>query len=213
MNAKKRIEVMEICNEIGLPIIEDAVYQDLWFDKPISKPLKAYDKNGIVLHIGSMSKVISPGLRIGWIVGSEPVIQRLADIKMQTDYGSSSISQQIAAEWFTNGLYDEHLLFVRTQLKKRRDFMLKMLEEYFCDIATWYEPVGGFYIWLHMNVPVSNRSLFDKALKEKILLNLGTLYDRSANQFLRLSYSYATLEEIEIGIKKLAQLMKSKRRK
>lgn len=208
MNAKKRIEVMEICNEIGLPIIEDAVYQDLWFDKPISKPLKAYDKNGIVLHIGSMSKVISPGLRIGWIVGSEPVIQRLADIKMQTDYGSSSISQQIAAEWFTNGLYDEHLLFVRTQLKKRRDFMLKMLEEYFCDIATWYEPVGGFYIWLHMNVPVSNRSLFDKALKEKILLNLGTLYDRSANQFLRLSYSYATLEEIEIGIKKLAQLMK-----
>ena len=117
MDTKKRTEVMEICNEIGLPIIEDAVYQDLWFDAPISKPLKAYDKNGIVLHIGSMSKVISPGLRIGWIVGSEPVIQRLADIKMQTDYGSSSISQQIAAEWFTNGLYDEHLQFVRTKLK------------------------------------------------------------------------------------------------
>ncbi|HDR4423309.1 TPA: PLP-dependent aminotransferase family protein [Bacillus cereus] len=208
MNAKKRIEVMEICNEIGLPIIEDAVYQDLWFDEPISKPLKAYDKNGIVLHIGSMSKVISPGLRIGWIVGSEPVIQRLADIKMQTDYGSSSISQQIAAKWFTNGLYDGHLEFVRTQLKKRRDFMLQMLEKYFCDIATWNEPAGGFYIWLHMKVPVSNRSLFDKALKEKILLNPGTLYDRSANQFLRLSYSYATLEEIEIGIKKLAQLIK-----
>ncbi|PFB31474.1 GntR family transcriptional regulator [Bacillus cereus] len=208
MNAKKRIEVMEICNEIGLPIIEDAVYQDLWFDEPVSKPLKAYDKNGIVLHIGSMSKVISPGLRIGWIVGSEPVIQRLADIKMQTDYGSSSISQQIAAEWFADGLYDEHLQFVRTKLKKRRDFMLQMLEEYCRDIATWYEPTGGFYIWLHMNVPVSNRNLFDKALKEKILLNPGTLYDRSANQFLRLSYSYATLEEIEIGIKKLAQLMK-----
>ena len=59
-----------------------------------------------------MSKVISPGLRIGWIVGPEPVIQRLSDIKMQTDYGSSTISQKIAAEWFTNGLYDEHLRFV-----------------------------------------------------------------------------------------------------
>ncbi|PGK32666.1 GntR family transcriptional regulator [Bacillus anthracis] len=207
MNAKKRKEVMEICNEIGLPIIEDGVYQDLWFDESVSKPLKAYDKNGIVLHIGSMSKVISPGLRIGWIVGSEPVIQRLADIKMQTDYGSSSISQQIATEWFTNGLYDEHLQFVRIQLKKRRDFMIQMLEKHCHDIATWYEPTGGFYIWLHINVPVSSRSLFDKALKEKILLNPGTLYDRSANQFLRLSYSYATLEEIEIGITKLAQLM------
>lgn len=86
--------------------------------------------------------------------------------------------------------------------------MLQMLEKYCHDIATWYEPAGGFYIWLHMNIPVSNRSLFDKALKEKVLLNPGTLYDRSANQFLRLSYSYATLEEIEIGIKKLAQLMK-----
>ena len=117
MDTKKRTEVMEICNEIGLPIIEDAVYQDLWFDAPISKPLKAYDKNGIVLHIGSMSKVISPGLRIGWIVGPEPVIQRLADIKMQTDYGSSSISQQIATEWFKDGLYEEHLQFVRGELK------------------------------------------------------------------------------------------------
>ncbi|TKI99198.1 PLP-dependent aminotransferase family protein, partial [Bacillus cereus] len=66
----------------------------------------------------------------------------------------------------------------------------------------------GFYIWVHIKVPISYRSLFDKALQEKVLLNPGTLYDRSANQFLRLSYSYATLEEIEIGIKKLAQLMK-----
>ncbi|PFN28363.1 PLP-dependent aminotransferase family protein [Bacillus cereus] len=208
MNENKRKEVMEICNEIGLPIIEDAVYQDLWIDAPVSKPLKAYDKNGIVLHIGSMSKVISPGLRIGWIVGSEPVIQRLADIKMQTDYGSSSISQQIAAEWFTNGLYEEHLQFVRSELKKRRDFMLSMLKKYCSEIATWHEPTGGFYIWLHVNVPISNRSLFDKALQEKILLNPGTLYDRSANQFLRLSYSYATVEEIEVGIKKVAQLIK-----
>ncbi|MGE6551421.1 PLP-dependent aminotransferase family protein [Bacillus mycoides] len=208
MNAKKREEVMEICNEIGLPIIEDAVYQDLWFDAPVSKPLKAYDKNGIVLHIGSMSKVISPGLRIGWVVGSESVIQRLADIKMQTDYGSSSISQQIAAEWFENGLYDEHLQFVRSELKKRRDFMISMLEKYCSGIATWHEPVGSFYIWLHINLPISNRSLFEKALQEKVLLNPGTLYDRSANQFLRLSYSYATVEEIEVGIKKVAQLIK-----
>ncbi|MGN4423301.1 PLP-dependent aminotransferase family protein [Bacillus cereus group sp. MYBK30-1] len=208
MNAKKRKEVMGICNEIGLPIIEDAVYQDLWFDAPVPKPLKAYDKNGIVLHIGSMSKVISPGLRIGWIVGAEPVIQRLADIKMQTDYGSSSISQQIAAEWFTDGLYDEHLQLIRSELKKRRDFMISMLEKYCSEIATWHESAGSFYIWLHMNLPFSNRSVFEKTLQEKVLLNPGTLYDRSANQFLRLSYSYATLEEIEIGIKKVAQLIK-----
>lgn len=116
--------------------------------------------------------------------------------------------KEIAAEWFENGLYDEHLQFVRSELKKRRDFMISMLEKYCSGIATWHEPVGSFYIWLHINLPISNRSLFEKALQERVLLNPGTLYDRSANQFLRLSYSYATVEEIEVGIKKIAQLIK-----
>ncbi len=86
-------------------------------------------KTELYYILGVLSKVISPGFRIGWIVGSEPVIQRLADIKMQTDYGSSSISQQIAAEWFADGLYDEHLQFVRTKLKKRRDFYVANVRE------------------------------------------------------------------------------------
>ncbi|KFN01147.1 PLP-dependent aminotransferase family protein [Bacillus clarus] len=209
MDDERRKEVIKVCNEIGLPIIEDAVYQDLWFDSLVTKPLKAYDKNGIVLHIGSMSKVISPGLRIGWIVGSEPVIQRLADIKMQTDYGSSSISQQIAAEWFESGLYYKHLQYIRSELKKRRDLMLRMLEKYCKGIATWHVPTGSFYIWLHIHLEISNRNLFEKALQENILLNPGNMYDRNAGQFLRLSYSYATLDEIEIGIKKVAQLIRN----
>lgn len=167
MNEQRRQEVMKVCNEIGLPIIEDAVYQDLWFDSSPPNPLKTNDTNGIVLHIGSMSKVISPGLRIGWIVGPEPVIKRLADIKMQMDYGSSSLSQRAAAEWFASGLYEKHIQQMRVELKKRRDFMLKMLEKYCRDIATWQIPTGGFYIWLQIEPNISIRELFEKALQEK----------------------------------------------
>ncbi|KEK24174.1 GntR family transcriptional regulator [Bacillus gaemokensis] len=209
MNDKRRKEVMKVCNEVGLPIIEDAVYQDLWFDTPASKPLKAYDRNGSVLHIGSMSKVISPGLRIGWVVGPETVIQRLADIKMQMDYGSSSFSQRVASEWFSSGLYDEQIQYIRIELKKRRDFMLQMLRQYCTGVATWHVPSGGFYIWLQIQPKIHSRDLFQKALQENVLLNPGTLYDRNASQFLRLSYSYASLHEMEMGIKKIAKLIKS----
>ncbi|MGG2066018.1 PLP-dependent aminotransferase family protein [Bacillus sp. S14(2024)] len=207
MNEARRQVLMETCNEIGLPIIEDGVYQDLWMDSMTSKPLKAYDRHGNVLYVGSMSKTISPGLRIGWIVGPEPVIGRLADIKMQTDYGSSSLSQQVAAHWFLSGLYEEHLGYIRKELQTRRDVALQALERHFAHIATWDIPKGGFYIWLHIIPAFSIQELFHKALKAGILLNPGNLYDRNSNQYLRISYSYASLYDIERGIEKLARII------
>ncbi|MDA6162105.1 aminotransferase class I/II-fold pyridoxal phosphate-dependent enzyme, partial [Escherichia coli] len=73
--------------------MEDDIYRELWLDEMPPPPLKAMDKNGQVLYMGSLSKTLSPGLRIGWVAAPEPVIDRLADLKMQTDYGSSSLSQ------------------------------------------------------------------------------------------------------------------------
>lgn len=108
------------------------------------------DKNGTVLYIGSMSKALSPGLRIGWVVGPEPVIDRLADIKMQTDYGASSLSQWAVAEWLSSGHYGVHLEQMRTSLRIRRDLTLKVLEEKFAGIAEWKKSSGGFYIWLRL---------------------------------------------------------------
>ncbi len=162
----------------------------------------------MVLYLGSMSKTISPGLRIGWIVGPEAVIERLADIKMQTDYGSSSLSQWAAAEWFSSGLYDEHMRYIREQLKIRRNATVRSLEKHFTDIATWNFPKGGFYVWVHLTPSLSIRELFEKALKEGILLNPGNLYDRDAIQYLRISYAYAPLSDIEDAIARLAIIVK-----
>lgn len=97
-----------------------------------------------------MSKTLSPGLRIGWVVGPNPVIERLADIKMQTDYGSSSLSQWTVAEWLSSGLYHRHLDEVRKTLKVRKDVLIDSLQRYFSDTATWSVPKGGFYIWLRL---------------------------------------------------------------
>lgn len=207
MPLEKREKLIQFCEKEGLPIIEDDVYREIWFEASPPPPLKALDKNGLVLYVGSISKNLSPGLRIGWIVGPEQVIARLADLKMQSDYGSSSISQNVAAELFASGLYEEHNDILRKKVKARRDTTLKALNEHFNEIATWNIPTGGYFIWLKLNHPISMYKLFVKALNRKILVHPGNLYEFHSNQHIRISYSNATLEEIGQGIKVLSELV------
>jgi len=208
MSPARRQELLNICSRERLPVIEDDVYGDLWFEQPAPLPLKARDQQGLVLYLGSMSKTLGPGLRIGWIVGPEPVIDRLADIKMQTDYGSSALSQHAVAQWLSEGLYEEHLTRIRRELKLRRDYMLRLLEEEYRELADWNRPQGGFYIWLRFKQPLSIRSLFDQALTEGILLNPGMIYDRNDRQHLRLSYAYASMEELRDGLQRLSRMVR-----
>ncbi|PAD76832.1 PLP-dependent aminotransferase family protein [Paenibacillus campinasensis] len=207
MTAERRKALLQVCTQERLPIIEDDVYRDLWFDEAPPPPLKALDRQGMVLHIGSMSKTLGPGLRIGWIAGPEPVINRLADIKMQTDYGSSSLSQFAVARWLATGQYEQHLIEIRAALKQRRDLVLNLLEQHFQGLASWTVPQGGFYIWLHLMKKTPIRHLFEQALKEGLLLNPGQVYDRQDRQHLRLSYAYASLEQLEFGLQRLADLI------
>lgn len=209
MTEGRRKSIIKVCQQEQLPIIEDDVYRELWLDAPPPTPLKALEKEGLVLYLGSLSKSLSPGLRIGWIVGPEPVIERLADIKMQHDYGSSSLSQWAAAEWFASGLYQTHLEEVRAQLRIRREVACNTLEDHFSDIATWQIPKGGFYIWLILNQAVSMQKLFKEALDHGLLIHPGNIYDTLSNRHLRLSYSYASLPEMENGLFRLSTLIRS----
>lgn len=208
MTEKRRKEILSKCEDVRLPIIEDDVYRELWLDEEPPCAIKSLDSKGIVLYMGSISKSLSAGLRIGWLVGSEAVIERLGDIKMQTDYGSSSLSQWVLAEWISSGLYNEYLHTVRKELSIRREVTLRALNKYFSDIATWQEPKGGFYVWTRINKKISINNLFSEALKEKLLINPGKIYDFSDNQYLRISYSYADLDDLEKGLIKLSYLIR-----
>jgi GntR family transcriptional regulator, regulator for abcA and norABC len=208
MSQNRREELMKICQKEKLPIIEDDVYRELWVDTPPPNPIKSIDKNGLVLYVGSVSKTLSPGLRIGWIVGPEPVIERLSDIKMQSDYGSSSLSQLTVAKWMETGLYEEHLDTLRKQLYYRRQVALEYLEQYFSDIATWNIPAGGYYIWVTLKYKLGMYKLFHEACKMGILLYPGYIYDSNFNYSLRISYSYAPIKDLQNGLYKLSKLVK-----
>lgn len=204
MSEQRRKEIISLSKKEQLPIIEDDAYGDIWFEEKPPQPLKAMDHEGNILYLGTFSKTVSPGLRIGWLVGPEPVIERLADIKMQTDYGSSGLSQWAAAEWLSQGYYEEHLTRIRRVLKQRRDAALHFLKQYAGDIATWRIPAGGFYIWVAFHKTLTISRFFHELLKQQVLVNPGSIYDGEDRNSIRLSYSYASIADLETGIKAAA---------
>ncbi|RAU91530.1 PLP-dependent aminotransferase family protein [Paenibacillus sp. YN15] len=209
MSGKRRKEVLQACQELRLPIIEDDVYGELWLDEPPPPPpIKSMDSHGDVLYLGSLSKSVSPGLRIGWVVGPRTVIDRLADIKMQIDYGASSLSQWAALQWLEGGRHERHLEQLRTQLRQRRAVTAAALDREFGGLARWTIPGGGFYIWLEFNRSLPMKLLFDAALREGVLLNPGTVYGAEEKSCLRISYSYAPPEQLSRAIEILARLVR-----
>lgn len=197
---EEKYSFYEVCKSLSLPIIEDDVYCELAFEE-LTKSLKSIDTAGQVLYLGSMSKTLSPGLRIGWIIASTPVIKRLADIKMQMDYGSSAFSQEIVTHWLTTGLYEQHVEQLKQELKRRAVFMEKLLVRYFTGIATWQSPLGGFYIWIRFTKPIVTTDFFFKLLKRKVLINPGYIYEPRDAYHIRLSYAYATEDDLHKALR------------
>lgn len=209
MSEKRREDLMAFALKYSLPIIEDDAYRELWLDKEAPLPLKARDAFGNVLYMGTFSKTLAAGLRIGWLVGPQPVIERLGDIKMQMDYGASSVSQALACHLLTSGSYAHYIQSLREEMRRRRALVLSFLKVNFSDLATWQVPAGGFYIWLKLNKPLSMNMLFKKALSEHLLINPGDIYDYEHNPYLRLSYAYADLDDLEAGISTLAKVVRA----
>lgn len=203
MSGARRRALIDCCVANRLPIIEDGAYQDLYFgdngdsdgDNGMPTPLKSLDETGMVITLGSASKALAPGLRIGWIVADRSIVHRLADVKMQMDYGASVLSQWVYARFLTSGLYDEYLVGLKRELRRRRDAAAETLDRLFGGIARWAVPQGGFYIWLTFDRPIKTGRLFQLALDRGVLLNPGDIYDFEGDNSLRLSYSYTTPEE------------------
>ncbi|RAI82911.1 PLP-dependent aminotransferase family protein [Macrococcoides goetzii] len=203
-------EVMERlikeCNELGLPIIEDDIYSEIWFDNEPPLPMKSYDLNNNIIYLGSLSKTVSPGLRIGWVIANHNVVKNLAELKMQTDYGASSIAQYVASKWLQYH-HDEHINQLIKKLKYKSKKMIQSLDTYFSDIAIWNEPQGSFYIWLKFKEKINMNKLFETCIENNILIHPGEIYDEKQKYALRLSYAYVDELEIDKTIKLLRKIV------
>ncbi|MDU9418709.1 PLP-dependent aminotransferase family protein [Staphylococcus lloydii] len=210
LSIKEKENIMTCSKLHNIPIIEDDIYRDIWIDSKPECPIKALDTNGNVIHISSFSKSIAPAIRIGWVIASEKIIEQLADIRIQIDYGSSILSQMVVYELLKNGNYDNHTNRLRKILKDKRDYMLNILDKDFSTLAQWNVPEGGFFIWLTFEEEINIKRLFSELInKEKILLNPGFIYGSEDNT-VRLSYAFESKENINFALGKIKQyVMKS----
>lgn len=203
---KEKEQILEQCKAKGIPVVEDDIYSELWFEGPIPKSMKELDTSHNVLYLGSLSKTVSPGLRIGWLIGNERVINHLADLKMQNDYGASSISQFIATKWLEH-YHETHIEDIKCNLKRRKDMMQDALTESFSDIGRWSKVEGSFYIWFKFNESIDLKRLFQLAIEEGLLIHPGEIYSEKEKHSLRFSYSYIDEHDIKESIYKLRTII------
>lgn len=207
MTEANRMALMDVITELQIPVIEDDAYRDLWLDEPPPAPLKSMDKNGNIIYLGTLSKVFAPGIRLGWVVGPQAVVERLGDIKMQIDYGTSSLSQLVAQEWFRAGYHQTYREALRAALTRRRDIMIGAIHAYLGKVGCFDVPKGSFYIWFKLNRKINMIKLFEEALKQNVLLNIGSIYDFTENNAIRLSYAYASESDLVKGIEILSKII------
>jgi 2-aminoadipate transaminase len=212
MTLERRKHLMEVASDHDLLIVEDNPYGDLRYSGQDVPSLLSLDKEGRVLYLGTMSKLMCPGLRIGWIATkNKEMLNKLVLAKQPTDLCSSTLAQYLAAKYMEQGTFYEHIEEIKELYKRKRDLMIKTMEEEFPENVSFTRPEGGMFLWVTFPEGVDCRELMAKAVKEeKVAFVPGDAFDvegKTKNTG-RINYSYSSDEQIVEGVKRLARLLK-----
>jgi len=213
MSEARRAELVTAAVELGLPLVEDNPYGDLWFDQPPPPPLTARNPNGCI-YLGSFSKVLAPGLRLGFLVAPEAVFPKLLQAKQAADLHSPGFNQRMIAEVMQDGFLERHIPTIRARYKQQRDAMLAALarEMVFGDEndpdhrVTWNTPEGGMFLWARLPRGMDAVALLPKAVEKGVAFVPGLAFfaDHPDPRSLRLSFVTPSVPEIERGVAALA---------
>jgi DNA-binding transcriptional MocR family regulator len=211
MSVERKRRLVELSREYGVAIIEDNPYLELNYGKNIEFPVKSYDKNENVIYLGSFSKTFCPGLRVGWIVGPEDVIRKYSLIKQGVDLHVNTLAQYQIAEFIKEFDYEEHVEKIKNVYKRRRDTMLKSIEEEFPKEIKYTKPDGGMFIWVELPENIDANMIFKNALNKKVAFVPGNAFfaEGKVNNCLRLNYATMDEERIEEGIRRLGEVLRT----
>ena len=201
---------MRLAREHDFLIVADEPYQLLYYyDKPAPAFGTMID-SGVVLSLGSFSKILAPGMRLGWIQTSDNLIRKILRIGLIHSGGCiNHISSHIARFAMSNGSLDAHMLVLRNAYRTRVEAMDEALNEHFADIADWARPDGGYFVWLRLrDESVDAAPLKNRALDAETGFTAGSLFSGTGElrNYLRLSFAHYNEEDIREGIKRLSAL-------
>lgn len=207
---ERRKKLIELANKYNVAILEDNPYGELRFEGEINPAVKHFDTEGRVIFLGTFSKIFCPGLRLGWVVADKEVLNKFILVKQGADLQSSTISQMEVATFLNDYNIDEHIEKIKTVYKHRRDLMVKVMQEEFPEGVTYTIPEGGLFTWVVLPEYMNARELAVKALEQNVaFVPGGSFFANGGNEnTFRLNYSNMDDENIVIGMKRLAQVIK-----
>jgi len=210
ISLEHRKELLEIASEYDFVIIEDDPYGELVFEGDSIPPIKSLDSKGRVIYIGTFSKVLAPGFRLAWVIGSEEIINKFALTKQSSDLCSNMFVQYIAYEYIKGGYLDLQIQHITKLYRHKRDVMIKALKEYFPKEAKWTVPGGGMFLWVTLPKNVNTRLMFKRAVAKRVAYVVGDAFypDSSNYNSMRLNFSYSDDDAIREGVKRLAEVIK-----
>ncbi len=205
---ERRQRIVELAQEYRMPIVEDDAYHDLLFDGDRVPTFYSLDDQGLVLYLGTFSKIMSAGMRIGWVVANRDFIAHLSGLK--ADAGANAFVNFVAAEFASSGNLQEHIIELRSIYHGRRDAMLDALAAEMPEGVNWTRPTGGFFIWITLPEGVTGQQVADIAARQGVSVGLGERFfvNGGGEQNLRVSYSFNDADQINTGIKVIADAIR-----
>ncbi len=215
MSNDRRKHLLELAERYDFLIIEDDPYSHFLFEPVSFKHLKAMDTSGRVVYISTISKILSPGLRIGWIIAHEELVGVFERAKQNLDLHTPTLNQYIVAEAIRRRVIERYLPRVRELYRKKKNIMLEALEEYFPEGSRWTKPVGGLFIFAYLPEGIDTKALLPKAIEHGVIYVPGKSFfvDGSGANTMRLNFSFPPPSKIVEGIRRLGNLLKSELKK
>jgi 2-aminoadipate transaminase len=205
MSEARRAALSAEAARLGLPIVEDNPYGDLWFDTPPPLPLTARNPEGCV-YMGSFSKILAPGLRLGFLVAPKSLYPKLLQAKQAADLHTPGFNQRMVAETMKSNFLDRHVPTIRALYKSQRDAMLAAMKRDMPEGVSWNTPAGGMFLWARLPEGMNAIDLLPKAVERNVAFVPGWAFyaDHADARTLRLSFVTSSVEQINIGIAALA---------
>ena len=215
LSLERRKKIAELGSQYNTIILEDDPYRDIRYSGEDLPPIKAFDKTGRTILANSLSKIISPGLRIGYVYANEEIIARLCDAKTATNSHSSMLPQILAAEFFKRGYWPSQLNLLRDIHIERRDAMMECIDKYFPAGTKRTFPDGGLFTWVELPGGLNATELLPEAIKEAnvyYIIGEGFFSDGNGlgSNCIRLGFGGVTPDKIRIATEKLGKFFKSK---
>jgi 2-aminoadipate transaminase len=209
-NLERRKKLIDIANKYDIAIMEDNAYGELGYEGERVASLKSLDTEGKVIYLGSFSKILCPGFRVGWIAAEAKQIEKFELLKYGADLQNNQFSQMQIYEFLNNYNIDEHIAVIKNEYKIRRDLMLKVIEEKFPKEARYIRPSGGMFVWMELPEHINTRELLVKSLEKNVgFVPGGSFYaGGECESALRLNFSNMEREKIVEGMEILAQVLK-----